>query len=88
MASPLTDHTPAVSAMLTQHWRETPVWQKLAYVNELNQTLQTLATSDLRRRYPSESGAQVQRRLAARWLGAELAERVYGPIAEDGSAAD
>lgn len=88
MASPLADHPPAMSVMLIQHWRETPVWQKLAYVNELNQTLQTLATSDLRRRYPSESDAQIRRRLAARWLGAAVAARVYGAIAEDGSAAD
>jgi hypothetical protein len=74
-------------SMMVEHWRTTPTWQKLAYVNELNATLQLLAISDLRRRYPSESEAQLQRRLATRWLGTELANRVYGPIPEDVDAA-
>jgi hypothetical protein len=74
--------------MIVDHWRTVPTWQKLAYVNELNATLQTLALSDLRRRYAAETEAQLQRRLATRWLGTELADRVYGPISEDSDAAD
>ena len=82
----MTDVSPAIESMLIEHWRTTPAWQKLAYVNELNATLQALALSDLRRRYPAESDARLQRRLAARWLGAALADRVYGPIREDADA--
>lgn len=82
------DSSPALTAMLIEHWRTTPVWQKLAYVHELNATLQALALSDLRRRHPTESDAQLQRRLASRWLGTELADRVYGPLPEDTDAAN
>lgn len=87
MSSPMSDVTPEVAALLAQHWRTTPVWQKLADVHELNETLKTLALSDLRRRYPRASEAQLQRRLAERWLGAELAVRVYGALPEDEHAA-
>jgi hypothetical protein len=86
MAWPVSDASPNVTSMMVAHWRETPLWQKLAYVNELNQTLKTLATSDLRRCYPMESEAQLQRRLAVRWLGVELADRIYGPINEEADA--
>ncbi len=86
MNSISSDVSPAVAALIITHWRETPIWQKLNYVNELNETVKILALSDLRRRYPLESDSQHQRRLATRWLGAELADRVYGPIHEDTNA--
>ncbi len=79
MSAPITDLAPGVAAMLIAHWRTAPVWQKLAYINELNDTLKLLATSDLRQRYPQENQTQLQRRLATRWLGVELAQRIYGP---------
>lgn len=82
------DVSPHVMKLMIEHWRTTPTWQKLASINELNSSLQALALSDLRRRYPTESDTQLQRRLAARWLGAELADRVYGPIAEQTDVAD
>lgn len=87
MASPVSDVSPATAALIADHWRTAPAWQKLAYVYELNETLKPLALSDLRRRHPTESDAHLQRRLATRWLGAEQADRVYGPIAEDADAA-
>ena len=88
MDSPISDLTPDTAALLTDHWRTTPVWQKLADVHELNETLKILALSDLRRRYPRASESQLQRRLAERWLGADLATRVYGPILEEDHAAN
>lgn len=88
MASYHSDVAPTTSALLIDHWRTTPPWQKLAYVNELNETLKVLALSDLRRRYPTDSEAQLHRRLAARWLGAELADRVYRSTPEGIDAAD
>jgi hypothetical protein len=87
MSSTSPDVAPAIAAMMIAHWRETPLWQKLAYVNDLNQTLKTLAVSDLRRLHPTASEAQLQRYLATRWLGVELAARVYGPIDEAADAA-
>lgn len=82
------DGSPATAALLVEHWRVTPVWQKRAAVDELHQTLTLLALSDLRRRYLTTSDAQLQRRLATRWLGATPAERVYGPLAGGTDAAD
>lgn len=72
---------------MIKHWRETPAWQKLAYVNELNEVLKMLALSDLRRRHPNESDALLERRLATRWLGTTLADQVYGPLPETSNAA-
>lgn len=87
MATPGSDRSLATTALLIDHWRTTPPWQKLNAIHELNESLKLLALSDLRRRHPTESEAQLQRRLAARWLGADLADRVYGPIAEGTNAA-
>jgi hypothetical protein len=69
-----------IEAMMLEHWRTTPTWQKLAYINELNTTLKNLAISDLHRRYPSETDAQLHYRLAIRWLGSDLANRVYSSL--------
>ena len=38
-----------------------------------------LALSGLRERYPQATEAEIQRRLADRMLGEELAAEVYGP---------
>jgi hypothetical protein len=81
-----TDLSPTMRSLIISHWREAPSWQKLAYVNQLNATLKSLALSDLRRCYPAESIVQLERRLATRWLGAELADHVYGPILVGGDA--
>lgn len=88
MDSPISDLAPDIAALLTNHWRTIPVWRKLADVDELNEALKILALSDLRRRYPYASDAQLQRRLAERWLGVDLATRVYGPMPEDDHAAN
>lgn len=88
MAANGMDCSPTTTALLIDHWRTTPPWQKLNAINELNEALKLLALSDLRRRHPTASEAQLQRRLAMRWLGTELADRVYGPIAEGADAAD
>lgn len=87
MASRGSDITPEVAALMVEHWWTTPTWQKLVDVHELNETLKTLAMSDLRRRHPADSDAQLRRRLAARWLSTEVADRVYGPIPEEADAA-
>ena len=42
------DVSPAVASLIITYWRETPIWQKLSYVNELNETVRILALSDLR----------------------------------------
>jgi hypothetical protein len=39
-----------------------------------------LALAGLRERFPHDSPAQLRRRLADLWLGAELAAKAYGPL--------
>jgi hypothetical protein len=60
--------------------RTTPVWRKMDLLAQLNQAARLFAISGLRRRYPGATEQEIHRRLADLVLGAELAERVYGPL--------
>ena len=60
--------------------RATPVWRKMDLLAQLNQTARLFALSGLRRRHPGATEQEIRRRLADLVLGAELAERVYGPL--------
>jgi hypothetical protein len=60
--------------------RSTPVWRKMDLLAQLNQTARLFAVSGLRRRHPGATEEEIRRRLADLILGAELAERVYGPL--------
>lgn len=62
--------------------RRAPAWRKMELVTQLNQTVRTLMLEGLRQRYPNASPRELQRRLADLLLGAELAARIYGPLAE------
>lgn len=77
----MNDPTPPIDRRIIEYWRTAPPWQKLKAIDELNETLKLLALSDLRRRYPHASESELQRRLAERWLGKEVAARVYGDVA-------
>ncbi len=61
--------------------RRAPGWRKLQLADQLHQSLRTLALAGLRARHPGESPEELSRRLADLLLGAELVERVYGPVA-------
>ncbi len=60
--------------------RTAPVWRKMDLLAQLNQAARLFALSGLRRRYPRATEQEIRRRLADLILGAELAERVYGPL--------
>lgn len=62
--------------------RRAPAWRKMDMVTQLNQTVRTLMLEGLRQRYPNAPPRELQRRLADLLLGAELAARIYGPLAE------
>ena len=51
-------------------------------VSEMNRTIRALALAGLRQRYPADTPAMRQRRLADLLLGPELAARAYGPFQE------
>jgi len=58
--------------------------RRLALAAGWSNTLRELTRATLRDQFVGESEEQIRRRFADRWLGEELAEKVYGPIAGHG----
>lgn len=77
------DTRPEIEAMLVRLLRDAPAWRKMEMVDQLNQSVKLLALSGLRQRYPNDSEDHLRRRLADLLLGAELAQKAYGPLSED-----
>jgi len=77
------DTSPDIENIQIERLRQMPPWRKLALVCEMNQTVRALALAGLRQRYPHDTPAQRQRRLADLLLGPELATRVYGLLPEE-----
>lgn len=78
-AWPSNDTSPAARRFLTERLRTMPGWRKLALVGAMNRTLDQLALSGPRQRYPRATPAESRRHLAHIKLGPALAARVYGP---------
>jgi hypothetical protein len=74
------DTSSEAEAALIDLLRQAPSWRKLEMVGELNAAMRELALSGLRERYPEADSSELRRRLADLLLGAELAEKVYGPL--------
>ena len=73
------DTHPDAERVQVEGLRAMPVWRKLVTVSELSLTMRQLALAGLRKRFPSASSAELDRRLATLCLGPELATEVYGP---------
>jgi len=71
------DTHPKMEALQLQVIRRMPAWKKLSIVNDLNETVKTLAVSGIRQRHPAATPQQIQHMLAELMLGAELARKVY-----------
>ena len=78
------DTDPDAERVLIRLLRGATPARRLALLLEANRTARTLALVGLRERYPNDSPAQLQRRLADLWLGPELAAKAYGPFPQDG----
>ena len=74
------DTHPTAERIQIDLMRATPVWRKMDLLAQLNQAARLFALSGLRRRHPGATEQEIRRRLADLVLGAELAERVYGPL--------
>jgi hypothetical protein len=74
------DTHPEAERVLVELWRGVSAARKVAMVLSANRTARALALTGLRERYPGESPARLQRRLADLWLGPELAAKAYGPL--------
>ena len=79
------DTDPAMERLQIERLRQMPAWRKLALVSSMNRMVRTLALSGLRERYPDDTPAQRQRRLAGLILGPELAAAAFGPGPEEGT---
>jgi len=75
------DTDPQAHRVHLELMRLAPAWRKLQLADGLYQSLRLLALAGLRRRHPGASDREIRRRLADLILGCELAERVYGPLA-------
>jgi hypothetical protein len=74
------DTQPEAEAVLIELLRQAPPWRKLYMVDQLNQTVRTLALSGLRQRHPDATPQELRRRLADLLLGPDLAAQAYGPL--------
>jgi hypothetical protein len=72
------DTRPEAEAVLIEMLRQAPPWRKLHMVDQMNQTVRTLALSGLRQRHPEATPQELRRHLADLLLGPDLAVRAYG----------
>lgn len=75
----LTDTHPEAERVQIEGLRKLSPWRKMEMACELTATARGLALAGLRQRFPNASQEELHRRLATLCLGAELAEKVYGP---------
>lgn len=81
MPSPaISDTHPEAERLQIELMRKAPPWRKADMLGQMYQTMKQLALSGLRQRHPQASEPELRRRLADLLLGAELAEKVYGPM--------
>ena len=78
------DTHPEIERVQIERLRQMPSWRKMELMGDMNEAVRTLALAGLRQRHPGDTPAQRRRRLADLMLGPELAERVYGPLQEEG----
>jgi len=71
------DTHPKMEALQIQVIRRMPTWKKISIVNDLNETVKTLAVSGIKERHPNATPQEIHRMLAELMLGAELARKVY-----------
>ena len=76
------DTDPAFEELQIDLLRQAKPWKKLEMVWEMNAAVRTMLLSGLRSRHPDEPPEAIERRLADLILGADIAQRVYGPRAD------
>ncbi len=84
MSQQLSDTDPKARRVLINLLRQASAARKIELAGQLNRLARAFALSDLRMQHPTASGAELNRYLADRLLGPQLAERVYGPLKEPG----
>jgi len=80
MKSQLSDTHPKAAAVQRELLLRASPARKLALVEQMSQTVVTLAAAGLHARFPKDTPAAHRRRLAGLLLGETLALKVYGPL--------
>jgi len=78
MKTVLTDTATDAEEVLVRLLRTAPIWKRLKMIEDLNESLRTLASADLRRCYPTANEKELKKRLAARLLKREEVMAAYG----------
>lgn len=74
------DTSPEAERVLIDLLRQAPPWKKWHMTEDMHRSAKALAMIGLRQRHPTASAEELQRRLAALFLGEEVAERAFGPL--------
>jgi hypothetical protein len=82
MARYISDTRPEAEAVLIDLLRQAPSWRKIRMMEQLNQQMRALSLAGVQARHPNADETEVQRELAAIWLGPELAAQISGSLAE------
>jgi hypothetical protein len=77
MTALYSDTHPKMEQMQIEIIRRMPSWKKFAIVDDLNETVRAFAVSGIKQDHPDATREQIQRLLAERMLGVELASKVY-----------
>jgi len=71
------DTHPKIEQMQIELIRRMPSWKKFAAIDDLNETLKSLALGGIKRMHPEASTVQLRRILADVLLGEDLAQKAY-----------
>ncbi len=77
MAATFSDTHEKIEQMQIEIIRRMPSWKKFAIIDDLNETVKVFAISGIKQSHPDATAEQIQRLLAERMLGSELAHKVY-----------
>jgi len=83
MSALFPDTHPEAEAVLIRLLRDAPSWRKLEMVGQINEAVKIMMYIGLKERYPKDPPETIQRRMADLLLGADLAQKVYGPLPEE-----
>lgn len=71
------DTNPEIDRFLMQAFREMPAWKKAHLTNEATKGIQQWAIVGIRNQYLNITPSEMRFQLAVRWLGKEIADKLY-----------
>ena len=71
------DTNPKIDKFIMQAFRQMPAWKKAHLTNEATKGIQQWAIIGIRNQYPNATPDEIRFQLAVRWLGEEIANRLY-----------